>query len=150
MELTYVGCYKCRAGRAPIARLDLFGDRATLAGMRATIFLPLLALVFATGCGPSDSSQSASTTSTNRNMTNDGAFGQYVGGLAQAKQDAGKAVDISSLKPAIDQFFVDKGRYPSDLNELITEKYITKVPQAPYGMKIDYDAATGKVQVVNQ
>ena len=83
-------------------------------------------------------------------MTNDGAFGQYVGGLAAAKQAAGKTVDISSLRPAIDQFFVDKGRYPSDLNELVTEKYITKIPDAPYGMKIDYDAASGKVQVINK
>jgi len=119
--------------------------------MKATILLPLVALVFATGCGPSDSSsQSASTTTTNRNMTNDGAFGQYVGGLAQAKQNAGKTVDLASLNRAIDQFYVDKSRYPADLSELVTEKYLTKVPDAPYGMKIDYDSASGKVQVVNQ
>lgn len=119
--------------------------------MRATIFLPLVALVFATGCGPSDnSSSSASTTATNRNMTNDGAYGQYMGALAQAKQTAGKTADVASLNRAIDQFYVDKSRYPADLNELVTEKYLTKVPDAPYGMKIDYDPATGKVQVVNQ
>lgn len=120
--------------------------------MKATIVLPLLALVFATGCGPSDSSsQSASsTTTTNRNMTNDGAFGQYMGALAQAKQNAGKTVDVASLSRVIDQFYVDKSRYPADLNELVTEKYISKVPDAPYGMKIDYDPTTGKVQVVNQ
>lgn len=118
--------------------------------MRSTILLPLAALLLATGCGPSDNSSQSTASTTNRNMTNDGAFGQYVGALAQAKQTAGKTVDVSSLKPAIDQFFVDKGRYPNDLNELVTEKYLTKIPAAPYGMKIDYDAATGKVQVVNQ
>lgn len=131
--------------------LGILGAAGKLPRMKATILLPLMALVLATGCGPSDnSSQSASTTATNRNMTNDGAFGQYVGGLAQAKQNAGKTVDVASLTRTIDQFYVDKSRYPTDLNELVTEKYITKVPDAPYGMKIDYDPATGKVQVVNQ
>jgi hypothetical protein len=57
---------------------------------------------------------------------------------------------VATLKPAIDQFQVDKGRYPKDLNELVTEKYISKVPEAPYGMKVDYDPATGAVKVVRQ
>lgn len=83
-------------------------------------------------------------------MTNDGAFGQYMGSLKQAKQLAGKTVDLASLNRAIDQFYVDKSRYPNDLNELVTEKYISRVPDAPGGMKIDYDQTTGKVQVVNQ
>jgi hypothetical protein len=47
-------------------------------------------------------------------------------------------------------FQVDKGRFPKDLDELVQEKYLTKVPDAPYGMKIDYDPATGTAKVVKQ
>ena len=83
-------------------------------------------------------------------MTNDGAFGQYMGGLYQARQNAGKTVDLASLTRVIDQFQVDKGRYPTDLNELVQEKYIEKIPPAPSGMKIDYNPSTGEVKVVNQ
>src|SRR5215469_2807539 len=113
--------------------------------MKCAALFSLIALVCVTGCNPADPSAQSS-----RPMTNDGAFSQYVGGLAQAKQNAGKTVDVASLNRAIDQFYVDKSRYPADLSELVTEKYITKVPDAPYGTKIDYDPATGKVQVVNQ
>jgi len=83
-------------------------------------------------------------------MTNDGAFGQYMGSLKQAKQNAGKAADVASLNRVVEQYLVDKGHYPADLNELVTEKYIREIPPAPAGMKIDYDSQTGKIQVVNQ
>ena len=117
--------------------------------MKSILLVSVAALAFATGCSQSgDSSQTAS--STNRSMTNDGAFGQYMGGLAQAKQNAGKTVDVASLTRVISQFQVDKGRFPTDLNELVQEKYISRIPDAPYGMKIDYDPATGTVAVVKQ
>jgi hypothetical protein len=47
-------------------------------------------------------------------------------------------------------FNVDHGRYPKDLSELVQEKLISKIPDAPYGMKLDYDPATGTVKVVNE
>ncbi len=47
-------------------------------------------------------------------------------------------------------FNVENGRNPKDLNELVEKKFIPRIPAAPYGMKLEYDAATGKVKVVNQ
>ena len=47
-------------------------------------------------------------------------------------------------------FQVDKGRYPKDLNELVTEKYIPEIPDAPYGSKIVYDSNNGSVRVVKE
>jgi hypothetical protein len=117
--------------------------------MKGIFLLSLTTLVIAAGCSQSGGS-SETTSSTNRSMTNDGAFGQYMGGLAQAKQTAGKTVDVTSLTRVVQQFQVDKGRYPTDLNELVQEKYISRIPDAPYGMKIDYDPTTGDVKVVNQ
>lgn len=47
-------------------------------------------------------------------------------------------------------FHVDKGRFPNSLDELVQDNYIKRVPDAPYGMKIDYNADSGEVKVVNQ
>jgi len=116
--------------------------------MKSTTLLPLVALVVATGCNQSDNSSQAG--STNRSLTNDGAFGQYVGGLQQAQQNAGKTVDVASLSEEIRLFQVDKGRYPNSLDELVQANFIKKVPDAPMGMKIDYNPETGEVKVVNQ
>ena len=74
----------------------------------------------------------------------------YVNGLGNAKQKAAKTADVASINQAIGLFQVDKGRFPKDLDELVTEKYLPRVPEAPYGMKIEYDAASGKVNVVKQ
>ena len=59
-------------------------------------------------------------------------------------------MDTTSLNQAIQMFNVDKGRYPKDLNELVAEKYVPKLPAAPIGTKLEYDATAGKVKVVKQ
>jgi len=119
-----------------------------MARMKAIALLPIVAALFLTGCGQSGGSSQASTNAADNATKADNV--PYIGAMAQAKRNAAATVDVTSLKTAIDQFEVDKGRYPKDLNELITEKYISKVPDAPYGMKIDYDPNTGAVKVVKQ
>ena len=71
----------------------------------------------------------------------------YLGAVAGAQQTAVKTVDTVSLNQAVQQFEVDHGRNPKDLNELVDQKYIPKLPQPPYGFKIVYDANTGTVSV---
>ena len=116
--------------------------------MKAIALLPVIALLLLTGCGQSGSSSQASTNAADNAAKADNV--PYIGAMARAERNAGATADIATLKPAIDQFQVDKGRYPKDLNELVTEKYISKVPEAPYGMKIDYDPTTGTAKVVKQ
>lgn len=116
--------------------------------MKSIALLPLAALLIATGCKPSGDSPSSTSTNSSAGVLQ--APADYVGALGRAQQNAGKTADIASLNQAINMFQVDKGRFPKDLNELVQEKYIGKVPEAPYGMKIDYDATTGQVKVVKQ
>ena len=118
--------------------------------MKAIVLLPLFAVLL-TGCKPSDSS-TASTSSTNSGSSDSvlQAPANYIGGLGKAERNAGGTADVASLNQAIGMFQVDKGRFPKDLDELVQEKYLKKVPDAPYGMKLDYDAATGQVKVVKQ
>ena len=58
-------------------------------------------------------------------------------------------MDVAALNQAVQMFNVQEGRLPKDLNELVEKKLIAKIPDAPYGMKLQYDAATGTVSVVN-
>lgn len=117
--------------------------------MKSFALLPLIALVAAAGCKPSTGS-STSSTDTNSSAGVLQAPADYVGALGKAEQNAGKTADIASLNQAIQMFQVDKGRFPKDLNELVQENYLKKVPEAPYGMKLDYDPSNGQVKVVKQ
>ena len=61
-----------------------------------------------------------------------------------------KTVDTTSLNKALELFNVQEGRYPKDLTELVTKKYIPEMPQPPVGTKIEYDPNAGTVKVVKQ
>jgi general secretion pathway protein G len=39
--------------------------------------------------------------------------------------------DLFRLRDAIDQYYADKGKYPSDLQALVTDQYIREVPVDP-------------------
>lgn len=117
--------------------------------MKTSCLFPLALAALLVGCGkettPSDQSTNAATSSNPLD-----APGQYLGGLAKGQQNAVKTVDTTSLNQAIQLFQVDKGRYPKDLNELVSEKFIPKIPEPPAGMKITYDASSGTVKIVKQ
>ncbi len=72
----------------------------------------------------------------------------YLGAVAKAKKVAEKGIDTASLNQAIQLFNAQEGRFPKDLKELVTQKYLNSIPEAPYNMKIEYDAAKGEVKVV--
>ncbi len=116
-----------------------------------THFLAGIAILFAlflSGCGDNSAKPTGSnTTSSGSPLT---APVDYLAAAGKAQQSAVKMVDTTSVNKAIEMFSVDKGRYPKDLNELVQEKYISKIPEPPYGMKLSYDATAGKVTVVKQ
>jgi general secretion pathway protein G len=58
------------------------------------------------------------------------ALPRYFGSVTKAKEVALKE-NLQVLRTGIDKFYVDKDRYPSDLNELVTENYFRKVPVDP-------------------
>ncbi len=105
--------------------------------------------LFAVGCGDS-SSQKAQTTNISSSGNPITAPVDYLDALAKAKKSAEKTVDTIALNQAIQMFEVQEGRFPKNLNELIEKKIIRVIPEAPYGTKIVYDAASGTVKVVKQ
>ena len=110
----------------------------------------LAASLFLAGCGQSPDKPAQPTNGAASGSSPLTAPADYVGALGKAQQSAVKTVDVSSLNQAIQLFNVENGRYPKDLNELVESKFIPKIPEAPRGMKLEYDATAGKVKVVKQ
>jgi len=114
--------------------------------MISMLFLCWLALV---GCGKKEAKPTSSSTNESYSSGNPvTAPVDYLGAISKAKRSSEKVVQAVSLNQAVQQFAVAEGRYPKDLNELVTGKYLPRLPEPPYGMKIVYDATNGEVKVV--
>jgi len=118
--------------------------------MKTAFCLSLAASLLLIGCGESPDQPSQATNGAASGSSPLSAPADYVGALGKAQQTAVKTVDTTSLNQAIQMFNVDQGRNPKDLNELVEKKFIPKIPDAPRGMKLDYDAAAGKVKVIKE
>ena len=118
--------------------------------MKTSFCISLAASLLLIGCGGSSDKPPTTTNGAASGSSPLSAPADYVGALGKAQQTAVKTVDTASLNQAIQMFNVENGRNPKDLNELVEKKFIPKIPAAPYGMKLEYDAATGKVKVVKQ
>jgi len=55
---------------------------------------------------------------------------QYKNGVVHAREAVLKT-DLFDLRDAIDQYYSDKGMYPSTLDVLVTDGYIRKIPVDP-------------------
>lgn len=71
----------------------------------------------------------------------------YLGAVAQGQQSATRTLDLAQLRQAIQNFRVTEDRLPASLQELVTAGLLREVPQAPAGMRLDYDAKTGEVRM---
>jgi len=55
---------------------------------------------------------------------------QYRNSITRAKEAALKE-NLYRMRDAMDQFYADKNKWPSDLAELVSEGYIREVPKDP-------------------
>ena len=94
------------------------------------------------GCGKEQTSPASPA------PTQSASGGGYLGTLVKGQQVAVKGIDTASLNQEVQLFNAQEGRLPTNLDELVTKQYLGKLPDAPAGMKLNYDAAQGKVTVV--
>ncbi|MDD5139619.1 MAG: hypothetical protein PHY43_05075 [Verrucomicrobiales bacterium] len=122
--------------------------------MKTHLLILAAATALFAGCGDDSSKKTTTNAATNAEPRYDTgnpltAPADYIGALGQAKKHAEKVIDVSYINQAIQMFNVQEGRNPKDLQELVPN-YIAKIPDAPIGMKIVYDATAGTVKVVKQ
>jgi hypothetical protein len=114
---------------------------------QSLLALVLGVLALLAGCGKNETATApAGTNATAKTPSGN----DYLSTITRGQQNAEKTVDTSAVQKAIDLFNVEKGRYPKDLNELVQEKFMPVLPNTPYGTKLDYDSASGKVSVTKQ
>ena len=122
--------------------------------MKPCFLLGVAGLTLLLGCSEKTAQTSSSGTNSAASTNSSGSLldapTDYLRAAGKGQQNAVKTVDTVSLNQAIQLFNIDKGRNPADLNELVKEHYIPQIPPAPYGTKLAYDSASGKVSVVKQ
>ena len=59
------------------------------------------------------------------------------GNSVQRSKEAVLKEDLFRMRDAIDQFYADKNKYPANLDELVSEKYLRAVPVDPFTTKAD-------------
>ena len=119
------------------------------------LYFILSAGLLAAGCGRKNPPKpvAAAETKTNEPSVGDSpllAPVNYLGALNKAQKTAVKVVDTTSIKKAIDFFYANEERFPTDLNEMVTKRYIGRIPDPPYGKKFEYNPKTGDFRVVDQ
>jgi hypothetical protein len=121
--------------------------------MNAPLTSSLIVSLFLIGCGEKSSPPAPVATATNATPAETSALNApagYLGALAKGQQAAVATVDTTSLDKAIQLFAVENGRNPKDLNELVSQKFIPKIPETPFGTKLVYDSNAGTVKIVPQ
>jgi general secretion pathway protein G len=59
------------------------------------------------------------------------AMVQYQNGVRRTKEAVLKQ-DLFRMRDAIDQFYADKNKYPTSIDELVSEKYLRSIPEDPF------------------
>jgi general secretion pathway protein G len=59
------------------------------------------------------------------------------GNSVQRAKEATLKEDLFRMRDAIDQYYADKNKYPSNLEDLVSEKYLRAVPVDPFTQSAD-------------
>ncbi len=105
------------------------------------------------GCGRSDSEagakESAAEPARQQGAGNPlTAPVDYLGAVGAAQRQAAKTVDLTSLTQAVRAFQAGEERLPKNLQELVTEGYLSRIPAPPKGTQWSYQPQSGQIRVV--
>lgn len=73
--------------------------------------------------------------------------GGYLKNVAEGQQRAVKTVDLAAVNKAVETFYVEEGRFPKDLLELVEKNYLPVIPELPGSAVWKYDATNGIVSI---
>ena len=110
--------------------------------MKANL-LAMLAMLFLAGCN--DSSQT--NASSDNKTTVASAPADYLNNAAKAQKNAVKTVDTAAMNKAVESFYVQEGRFPKDLLELVEKGLLPRIPTLPDKATWVYDSKNGVVSI---
>ncbi len=76
-----------------------------------------------------------------------GSLADYGKSLSNAEKTAAQTAGLVTLNQAVKQYNVIENRFPATLEELVSARYLPKLPAAPRGKRYVYDAKAGEVTV---
>ena len=114
--------------------------------MKSLGLLTVMAATVFSGCGEKQTAGSTDGTSSSP-VT---APVDYLEAVHKGQQRAVSVTDTAAITKAVQLFQTEHGRLPKDLNELVEEKFLPRIPEAPHGSKIVYDPQTGQVKIAKQ
>jgi hypothetical protein len=115
--------------------------------MKATSILALITAA-ALGAGCNDAAQPAGNKTTPESSGNPAtAPADYLKSAADSQKRAVKTIDKTAINKAIETFYVQEGRFPKDLYELVEKGFMKKIPEPPFGMELRYDTNSGIVTI---
>ena len=110
-----------------------------------TFLFAAACLCFSSGCKEEKKTAPANNTSSGNPLT---APADYIGAIGQAQKSAQKTLGGLGIDQALKTFYIEEGRFPTNLNELISKGTVSNIPPPPRGMKYDYDSRAGTIKVV--
>ena len=109
-------------------------------------FLGVAASVLAAGLLTGCKDQSKNGTANTRSPAT--APLDYLAAQGQAKRHSEKVISLVQVQQAIQQFNAMEERFPRDLNELVSQHYLSAKVVPPRGQQFLYDPQTGSIRVV--
>jgi hypothetical protein len=109
----------------------------------------LIILASGSGCGPkpteTKSGPAAKDSGSGNPLT---APVDYLGAVGAAQKRAARFADLTPVQQAVQAFQAGEDRLPANLQEIVKEGYLPKLPTAPAGSVLAYDPRTGQVKFV--
>lgn len=111
-----------------------YGDRYARS-MNPRLILLIVALIGLVGCDNASDKNATSGEKPSAATT------------TPAQKPSTISADMKSLNKAVGSFYVQEGRFPNDLLELVEKKILPRIPALPEKASWDYDTNTGVVQI---
>ena len=108
------------------------------------IFMVMLATLLLAGCN--DSSKTAGAAGGQSSVAT--APAEYLNTAVKNQKRAVKTADIAAMNKTVESFYVQEGRFPKDLMELIEKNYLPRLPVLPDKVEWDYDTNSGVVGIL--
>jgi hypothetical protein len=115
--------------------------------MKSWIMMVVLLAGFGFGCGQRQTGAPGSTNTPAAGANPLTAPVDYIGAVGQAQRVAEKTTITVSVDKAVQAFYAGEDRFPTNLNELVTQQYLPVLPPPPRGTLYDYNPASGQVSL---